>query len=189
MSPLNLAGALIGCAGLLTFLSFSWAVQKHFRHQEHMTWQMKVLSALSLAALAWFGWRVIDGSLAVTWPFAILLFAVALAIFFWAIGTTRRQPPTLAFEDDKPSMLYRNGPYRYVRHPFYLSYITFWIGTAVATLDLLPWLVPLVMLLLYADAARREEQKFANSELARAYAEYREQAGMFLPRASALLPQ
>ena len=37
------------------------------------------------------------------------------------------------------------------------------------------------------DAATREERKFAMSELSAAYAAYRAQAGMFLPRPSALI--
>jgi protein-S-isoprenylcysteine O-methyltransferase Ste14 len=43
------------------------------------------------------------------------------------------------------------------------------------------------MAALYFDAATREERKFAMSELGSAYAAYRAQAGMFLPRPSSFL--
>jgi protein-S-isoprenylcysteine O-methyltransferase Ste14 len=93
----------------------------------------------------------------------------------------------VAFETDQPEFLLRHGPFRYVRHPFYLSYLIFWTATAAAFVGFLPWAAPAVMLAIYQNAASREEGKFAKSELAAAYDQYRGQAGMFLPRASALL--
>jgi protein-S-isoprenylcysteine O-methyltransferase Ste14 len=92
-----------------------------------------------------------------------------------------------AFSDDTPQFLLRHGPYRYVRHPFYASYLLFWVGTAVTTAGWLPWLVPFGMLLLYARAATGEEQKFARSDLAQAYETYRQNTGMFLPRLRGLI--
>jgi protein-S-isoprenylcysteine O-methyltransferase Ste14 len=38
------------------------------------------------------------------------------------------------------------------------------------------------MLLVYSNAARREEGKFASSSLAQAYQNYRAKTGMFFPR-------
>ena len=43
------------------------------------------------------------------------------------------------------------------------------------------------MRVIAADAATREERKFAVSELSTAYAAYRIKAGMFLPRPSTLI--
>ena len=56
------------------------------------------------------------------------------------------------------------------------------IGTALASHGISGWAVPAVMTALYFHAATREERKFAVSELREAYAAYRRQAGMFLPR-------
>jgi Phospholipid methyltransferase len=89
----------------------------------------------------------------------------ALWLFVWTIRATRSTPPTLAFATDAPAILFCHGPYRYVRHPFYLSYILFWIGTAVSAAGPGTWAVPLVMGALYFQGASREERKFARSAL------------------------
>ena len=78
--------------------------------------------------------------------------------------------------------LVTSGPYRYVRHPFYTSYLIFWTGLALGTWSL--WAVPvlIVMLVLYAVAARSEEGKFSRTEMSADYAAYRARTGMFWPK-------
>jgi protein-S-isoprenylcysteine O-methyltransferase Ste14 len=174
-------------AGFVCFAAFSWGVKGHFRSTGKMPPGMKLTSALSLAGFTGFTFRLMSLKPAGGWAEALVLFALSLALFCWAIQSTRKTPPTLAFDDDKPSFLLRHGPYQYVRHPFYLAYMLFWTGTACACTGVLPWVTPLVMLTLYRHAAGKEEQKFAGSELAAAYAAYRAKAGMFFPRASLVL--
>jgi protein-S-isoprenylcysteine O-methyltransferase Ste14 len=168
--------------GFVCFAAFSWGVKGHFRSTGKMPPGMRLISALSLAGFFGFvaqlaSCRLDEGAVA-----SLGLFAASLGLFVWTVESTRATPPTLAFDNDKPSFLLRHGPYRYVRHPFYLSYMLFWTGTAVAFPDLLSWLMPVVMVAVYAHAAGREERKFQGSELSGAYAAYRRQAGMFLPR-------
>jgi len=109
------------------------------------------------------------------------IFAMSLALFWWTISTTRRHPLTLAFTSDVPVHLQTTGPYAYVRHPFYLAYVLFWIGAAVAANELVSWIMPVVMTLSYVAAARREESKFEASPLASDYKVYRLQTGMLVP--------
>jgi protein-S-isoprenylcysteine O-methyltransferase Ste14 len=177
----NLVTETTGILGLICFAAFSWGVKGHFRQTGAMPAGMKLTSALSLLGFAWFLYHLTAGA-AAGWPVALILFAGALAVFTWAIKATRKTPPTLAFDTDQPSFLLHQGPYRYVRHPFYLAYIMFWIATALAAHTLLAWAAPAIMTSLYIHAATREERKFAMSELSAAYATYRTQAGMFLPR-------
>lgn len=74
------------------------------------------------------------------------------------------------------------GPYAYVRHPFYTSYL---VGS-VAVLVAFPGVFAAVSLILniafFAFAARGEEKNLMESALAPAYAEYRNRTGMFFPR-------
>ena len=178
--------AITGLAGLTCFAAFSWAVKKHFRQTGAMPPGMKLTSGLSLLGFAWFAWHLTAG-VSQAWPLVLALFAASYGVFSWAIRATRRTPPTLAFDTDQPSFLLRHGPYQYVRHPFYLAYLLFWCATALAAQSLLAWAAPVIMATLYFEAATREERKFAESELSNAYAAYRAQAGMFLPRPSTLL--
>jgi protein-S-isoprenylcysteine O-methyltransferase Ste14 len=175
---------LVILAGFVCFAAFSWGVKGHFRSTGAMPTGMKVTSALSLAGFLWFGARLATGPSSAAWPAVIALFAASLLL---CAAASRKTPPTLAFDTDQPSFLLNHGPYRYVRHPFYLAYLIFWTATAAATPGLLPWFAPAVMFILYTHAATREERKFAGSELAAAYASYRARAGMFLPRPSALI--
>lgn len=178
--------AVVGLFGFTCFAAFSWGVKGHFRSTGAMPPGMKLTSTLSLAGFAWFLWHLTAG-VTDAWPMTLALFVGSLCVFSWAIQSTRRTPPTLAFDTDQPSFLLHHGPYRFVRHPFYLAYLMFWIGTAAMAQSLLAWAAPVVMAALYFHAATREEQKFAMSELGAAYAAYRAQAGMFLPRPSTLL--
>jgi protein-S-isoprenylcysteine O-methyltransferase Ste14 len=164
------------------FAAFSWAVKGHFQSVGHIPEGMRLTSLLSLAGFAWFVWRLFSVPANVLWPAAVALFIAALLVFGWTLRATHIDRPTLAFADDTPQFLLRHGPYRLVRHPFYASYLLFWVGTALATPGWLPWLVPIVMLTLYARAATGEEQKFARSDLAQAYETYRQSVGMFVPR-------
>jgi protein-S-isoprenylcysteine O-methyltransferase Ste14 len=137
---------------------------------------------LTVIGFIWFAWRILSRPPSGIWELPFVLFVLSLALFAWTVSATRKTPPTMAFDTDEPSFLLNHGPYQYVRHPFYASYLLFWTATALATPGLLPWAAPLVMLTVYWNAARREEHKFANSSLAGAYQRYRAKSGMFLPR-------
>jgi protein-S-isoprenylcysteine O-methyltransferase Ste14 len=113
---------------------------------------------------------------------AAVINSSAMALFWWAASTIRRRPLSLAFSDDAPSFLFRNGPFRFVRHPFYTSYIMFWASNAVASRS--GWLLmPFVtMTAIYVVALRGEERKFASSPLASDYRDYRATTGAVFPR-------
>ena len=173
--------------GFACFARFSWGVKGHFRSTGKMPPGMKLVSVLSLLGFLIFAGRLAVMGLSADAVLALGFFIASLALFNWTINATRQTPPTLAFDTDKPAFLLLHGPYQYVRHPFYLSYMLFWTGTAVAFSGALPWLTPLVMLAVYQHAASREERKFANSDFSSAYAAYQRRAGMFMPRPIALL--
>ncbi len=178
--------AITGFDATICFAAFSWGVKKHFRSTGAMPLGMKITSLLSLALFAGFVWHIAQGASGL-WLVSLGLFTASLAVFAAAVAASHRTPPTLAFDTDAPNFLLQHGPYRYVRHPFYLAYVLFWLGTAVAVQGALGWVAPLVMTALYIEAASREERKFANSDLAIAYKAYRARAGMFWPRPLALL--
>lgn len=163
------------------FAAFAWGVKAHFRSTGDMPAGMKLTSGLSTVLFLAFLWHMHTGA-SDLWFLALILFTASLATFAAAIIASRATPPTLAYDTDSPMFLLNHGPYRYVRHPFYLSYVLFWFGTAIAVHSVTGWVAPAIMTVLYLDAATREERKFANSELAVAYAAYRRRAGLFWPR-------
>jgi protein-S-isoprenylcysteine O-methyltransferase Ste14 len=113
---------------------------------------------------------------------ALALLAAALGLFAWAAWTNRSRKLGLAFAGAVPGHVQTGGPYALVRHPCYASYLLAFLGGAVAAGS--PWLAPAVLAgaLTYRRAAREEEEGFARSRLAGAYAEYAARTGKFLPR-------
>ena len=166
---------------LVCFGSFAWAVKGHFRSQGAVPPGMQAVSVASVAAMAWLLERLLVSDVVPYWPVASMTVAVAFVLFWWSVKTTRSLRLTLAFDDDVPSFLHRRGPYRWIRHPFYSSYILFWIGTSLATPGALPWIVPVGFGATYVAAAMREERKFGASLLTAEYACYRSRTGMLLP--------
>jgi protein-S-isoprenylcysteine O-methyltransferase Ste14 len=104
------------------------------------------------------------------------------ALFTWAIKTTYRRRLSIAYNPDIPEFLLQSGPFRLVRHPFYTSYLLFWLSLVVMQPSIISASVAFVLLVFYLNAARFEEAKFARSTLASAYNGYAAQTGMFVPR-------
>ena len=168
-------------AGAACFGSFTWAAKFHFHKSGAVSLGMQAVSAVSLLAFAWFihglatrpgGYRLV--------PF--VLHVASLLLFWWCVAHTRRKRFTLAFSPDRPAFLDTDGPYRLARHPFYLAYLIFWVGTALAAPSLLSWVVPAIMVVLYTAAATKEEAKFTRGILEGDYRRYCIRTGMFFPR-------
>jgi protein-S-isoprenylcysteine O-methyltransferase Ste14 len=112
----------------------------------------------------------------------VAIMATSLALFWAAVRASSDAKLRFAFDEALPSTLVTGGPYKYVRHPFYTSYLMFWTGWALATSS--PWaLIPvLVMAALYTIAARYEESLLISSSMSSHYSDYRNSTGMFWPR-------
>jgi protein-S-isoprenylcysteine O-methyltransferase Ste14 len=110
-----------------------------------------------------------------------LLSLFSMVLFGWGIRTVRRRRLTAAFCDDLPVELIDVGPFRYVRNPFYLSYILIYAQCVLASWS--GWaLVPFFwMAAIYVRAALLEEKKFLRSQFGEAYHKYMEETGRFVP--------
>ncbi len=141
---------------------------------------VKGIGPVSVAASLWLLWVATPPSTAVA-AVGFACFAVALAVFLWALWVNRARWLTRIYCDDVPDHLVDAGPYRLVRHPCYSAYVLVYTGALVASRSV--WLIPVVVInaALYWHAARTEEQKFTDSPLAADYAAYRRRTGMLLP--------
>jgi protein-S-isoprenylcysteine O-methyltransferase Ste14 len=113
---------------------------------------------------------------------SLFFFVASLALFWSAVVAFKSQRPLIAFSIGGPAALVTRGPYRVIRHPFYVSYTLYWIGGAVGAPNWLTIPAVTIMLYLYARAAHAEEEEITQSPLARSYEDYKRRAGMFLPR-------
>lgn len=137
-------------------------------------------AALSLIA----GGTLIVLRPAVSLPLDLLAVPCAVlsgAVFAWGVATIRCGRLTAAFSDDAPSELITSGPFRFVRNPFYASYLLAYLQAVLASHS--PWaILPLLgMWCIYRRAAGLEEQKFRRSHLAETYRHYAACTGRFLP--------
>jgi protein-S-isoprenylcysteine O-methyltransferase Ste14 len=135
-----------------------------------------VFGLLHLASLLLPGATTVEGVSA-----AVLLYAGSLMLFWWAFQTNRRTPLSAAFSPDVPMQLVQNGPYQFIRHPFYASYLMTWLAGPIASGR--PSLLATTILMgsIYYVAARSEEKKFENSPLAQEYRRYKLRTGLFAP--------
>jgi protein-S-isoprenylcysteine O-methyltransferase Ste14 len=114
-----------------------------------------------------------------------LLVTVGAIALMAATIATHRVPLALWHQDgdeNAPMHIVTYGPYGWVRHPFYVSFILLLIGGALIARDALT-LAALPLGLFSLDwTARTEENKLLASELGSEYGAYRERTGRFVPR-------
>lgn len=172
-------------AGLANFLAVALAVKLHFVSTARgggARGKFLALSAASVANILVFCREILlrrpDDVLHLM---VLAVFAVSAALFAWSIQASRTARLQLIFEPSSPGHILRAGPYRYIRHPFYASYILFWGGCAVATLHPFNIAFEVALIVLLASSARREEKNFETSPLADDYRRYRRTAGQFWP--------
>jgi protein-S-isoprenylcysteine O-methyltransferase Ste14 len=126
-----------------------------------IAWAIAVLAGLALDWLM--PLRFLPAAVSAVWLGAIV-FALALALFAWAIVTMTRSGSNVP--TNRPSTtIVETGPYRFTRNPIYLAMVLGLIGLAIAfnSLWLLIALVPFALLIRYGVIAREEaylERKF-----------------------------
>lgn len=112
----------------------------------------------------------------------IAMYTISVAVMLASIEASDRTRLQRSFVDHPlPDKLITHGPYRLVRHPFYLSYIIGALAPAVAMPNPLVIVITVLMIALVVTAAFREERIWLASGKAEAYAEYRRRTGMFIP--------
>lgn len=177
-----LADLLATLTGVAAFASFSWALTGHFSSQS-MGFGMRAISLLSLLSIA--------GLLLMTWSaeqplvsqvLGAIMHLLSGALFWWAVASSRGASLKLAFDPKAPGRVLVAGAYKFIRHPFYSSYLVYWSGWAISCWTPFAAL-PLVLLTpIYLYAAQKEERSFLLSELCDPYIDYRRGTGAFFPR-------
>lgn len=116
------------------------------------------------------------------------LYGGALALFWWAVKVSRRQPLELAYADEDPDYLVISGPYQYIRHPFYSAYMMIWLAGVFASGQWMLLPTAGIMLLLYIREAGLEEGRFERSGMREVFLRYKARSGGFFPQRNAFGP-
>ena len=111
----------------------------------------------------------------------IPFFALSIALIGFTIGIHRVPIALWHQENDAPKGIVTHGPYAWVRHPFYTSFLMCLIGCVIVC----PHPAPLGTLI-YATVAlmvtaRREERRLSASEFGNEYQKYMTKVGRFFP--------
>lgn len=117
--------------------------------------------------------------------FAAICYLCSIAIFWWAIFTAKELD--FAFSNRVGSIV-TTGPFRFVRHPFYLSYVLAWIGNSLLFNSLILWITLFYLMTFYFLSAKKEEKVILKSVYSKEYEQYIQEVGMFLPRVIKWMP-
>jgi protein-S-isoprenylcysteine O-methyltransferase Ste14 len=109
----------------------------------------------------------------------------ALMLYEWARRTVTDRQFYIGLSGEVPPAVCTEGPYRYVRHPFYLSYMIAFVAMAVTFPSFVTVAVCLVNIGLFVYMAIDDEKVLLRSGLRAEYLKYRGPVGMFLPRLAA----
>lgn len=112
--------------------------------------------------------------------FAIILGILSIFLYFYA-RKQHQLRPSLAYSKDLPVVLIASGPYKYIRHPFYTSYLLNWIIPFLLTGNFILLIPVFAIFYLYNRSARLEENKFNLSDLQSEYAAYIKKTGKYFP--------
>ena len=115
---------------------------------------------------------------------AIPLLALSIAIVAATVATHKIPLALWHQDDDAPASIVTYGPYRWVRHPFYVSFILLLTATALLTREAIGLGSLAAGLAVLEMTARREEQRLLASSLGGEYAAYLARTGRFVPRLS-----
>lgn len=105
-----------------------------------------------------------------------------VALFFWARVTIRDLFFSYINSRDVPQFVCSTGPYRWVRHPFYSSYLSSLLSMTVMFPNPVTFAGSILAFLSFNSAARFEESKFEGSPVAEEYTAYIQRTGRFIPR-------
>jgi protein-S-isoprenylcysteine O-methyltransferase Ste14 len=111
------------------------------------------------------------------------IFALCSVLLYdWSRRTVVDRHFYIGLAGEVPPAVCDAGPYRYVRHPFYLSYMVAFLGVAVAFPSFIVAGVCLLNIGLFVYMAIDDERVLLQSSLASDYKNYKLRVGMFLPR-------
>jgi protein-S-isoprenylcysteine O-methyltransferase Ste14 len=174
--------ALLICA-VANYFSFFWSTIRVFRgHPDFKALPFRLLQLNTIALWIAGPFLIWNSQVHQGFPIIIMIQLLCLISFWKTSGIARENQFTAVYSKDTPVRLVRSGPYRYVRHPFYVIYMTCYISIAFVEFSLPYSLLTLSIISLYVHAAHTEEKKFEASGLSDEHKLYRSQTGMFFPK-------
>jgi protein-S-isoprenylcysteine O-methyltransferase Ste14 len=111
-----------------------------------------------------------------------VMLCCSMGLYEWARHVIWGRKFSIAWSGRVPDSVCESGPYLYIRHPIYVSYMLAFLAAFLAMPSFV--LVGCVVFntALFTHAAISDERSLTDSVLAEQYARYRTRTGMFFPR-------
>jgi len=106
-----------------------------------------------------------------------VMVVISILLLYWGHKTIGNQWPVA--KDMKNYTMVTTGPYKYIRHPIYLSFFLFTIGKSMVFANLLLLIIIPSLIMLYVHALM-EEQRLAK-KFGKSYLDYMGRTGRFVP--------
>lgn len=183
-APDTLLEWLLAGAGGATLIIFAVALQNFFVQPPTLTRLQRLFQDLSVLVGVTHGLGLLALSPAgdVFATIGIAMYTAALILFLAALEAARRVPLTRTFVySPKCGTILTAGPYRYIRHPIYLSYSLAWLAAPVAMLNIVLGLTAIFMIACYVISAREEEKVLSSGAKAADYAALRSRTWRMIP--------
>lgn len=184
LGPDTIVEWALAAAGVITLISFAGALQNFFVQPPTLTRGQRFFQGLGVATglTHGLGLLVLDSVSDLRAGIGFWMYVVALSLFLAALEAARRVPMTRAFVyDPKCNNIIRTGPYRWIRHPIYLSYSLAWSAAPVATHNPVLALTAVIMIVCYVLSAREEERRMTLGSLKDEYTEWQKQTWRLIP--------
>ncbi len=111
-----------------------------------------------------------------------ILALCSVVLYEWTRRTVVDRNFYVGLSGEMPGAVCEKGPYQYVRHPFYLSYMVAFLGVAVAFPSLIVSGVCVLNIGLFVYMAIDDERVLLASAIGADYRAYEGRVGMFAPR-------
>ena len=174
----------LAVAGVIAFGIFALGRQNFFVRPQSLTRRQHLFqfATLVLAVTHVLALFVLEPA-GETWAgIGVGIYALALSLFLSAIEAAGRVPMTRAFVyEPRCNHIIRQGPYRVIRHPIYLSYSLAWLAAPVATHHPVLAITAVMMVACYAMSAREEERRMTLGSLKEEYADWQKRTWRMIP--------
>ena len=138
------------------------------------------LSAIAyMISPAWMAWSSMPLPLWLRWSGAVFS-VLSVALLLWTLPALGRNL-TDTVVTRKEHTLVTRGPYRWIRHPFYVCMALMTVGSALVAANWFIFVSGVVVFSLLALRSRVEEEQLA-ARFGDAYLDYQKRTGRFLPK-------
>lgn len=112
----------------------------------------------------------------------VMLNSVSIALIAYTLGTHTKRISLWHQTNDAPEHIVTTGAYKYIRHPFYTSFILTVSAVAIHIPHISTILLLVYTILILNFTASREERNLSQSEFGKEYLEYLKHSGRFFPK-------